>query len=146
MHSYVCRVRDLLVLCLCVRACTRERECTCLWRPEHDVRCLSPSCFTLLFWDRVVHWIWNSLIGYGGWPMSSRDPLISPPQCWGYSHRLVFFFFWHGCWGSELMSSQLWYRYFIDCPASSVCVTWVDCEMTIYMRLTLNWFSQVLGV
>lgn len=81
---YVCVHRWLCCVCFFGYV----HVCGCMEaRSWHWASC-SVTCH-LIFWSRVSHWIWSSLVSLDAWPMGSWDLLLCPhPQCWDYSHTL----------------------------------------------------------
>lgn len=88
--------------CFCVCVCAHMHVIvhavgTFMWKLEADNRCFPQSRPTLLFWDRIFHWIWNILIQLDWFPVSSRVRLSLPPL-----HVITHV--WHsakflcGCW------------------------------------------------
>lgn len=89
VHIFVCavgRVHIVYVLfCGCVHICVCScycvygvycGVCACcygyvhifiwvLWGPEADIRFLSQSVYTFIFWDKASHWTWRPLILLG---------------------------------------------------------------------------------
>lgn len=64
-------------VCAYVLMTVHARVYSCGWMPKAGARGLfdcSPLCS---FGNRVFHWAWSSLIGWDGWPRSSRDSTVS---------------------------------------------------------------------
>lgn len=52
-----------MIMCVaCVSAGAHTCVCSCWWRPEVTIECLSQSLFHLTFGDRVSHYTWSSLM------------------------------------------------------------------------------------
>lgn len=79
---------------VCVNACW----CTCMWRPEVSLRWYSSGTITLLFWDRVLHWLETHQVDKPAWSATPGIHLSLPLQCWEYGcmppHHLFYVFFW----------------------------------------------------
>lgn len=70
---------------------------------------------------RVSHLAWKEQIGWTSWPVSPREPLVSPVFPALGLQECVMPGFLHGCWGIELRSSSSYSKpsaYWTIFPAS----------------------------